>query len=297
MIAKIAEVRRALEQEEVVPHFQPLVELHTGRLAGFEVLARWVHPRRSLVLPENFISLAEKGGLIEQLMQQILRKAFLSAPTLPKSMALAVNVSPTQLLDLGLPNQIRDAADTSGFPLNRLTIEIVAAIIGLGHSLGLITVGEGVETEKQADMLLCLGCEMAQGWLYGRAVPADQISAMVAAMPNNLPLRPSTPKGDGGIVSNSSLEARPVQRLAQLQAIYDGAPVGLCFPTVFATSVSIVVSPISRAPRWRTILDEQSRRSFQRYIRQLSRTFFVPCRASQLRKSRYRGRRANTANR
>ncbi len=72
----------------------------------------------------------------------------------------------------------------------------------------------------------------------------------------SLPARPCLPNGDGGIVSNSGLEARPVRHLAQLQAIYDGAPVGLCFPTVFATSVSIVVSPISRAPRWRTILDE-----------------------------------------
>jgi PAS domain S-box-containing protein len=104
--------------------------------------------------------------------------------------------------------------------------KIVAAILGLGHSLGLITIAEGVETEEQADMLLCLGCELGQGWLYGRPVAADQIPGIVSTAPRKLSPRLSQP-GDGGIVS--SLEALPVQRLAQLHAIYDGAPVGLCF--------------------------------------------------------------------
>jgi PAS domain S-box-containing protein len=264
-------------------------------MTGFEVLARWPHPELGFVLPQNFISLAEESGLIGELMQQILHSAFLSAQDLPKPLALAVNVSPIQLQNLNLPDQIRNAAEKSGFPLDRLIIEvtenalakdlemaqkiarslkamgcklalddfgtgysslrhlqalpfdalkvdksfvdsmtetresrkIVAAIIGLGHSLGLITVAEGVETEEQADMLICLGCELAQGWLYGRAVPADRICDVVAAASQNLPVRPSTSNDRSGMTS--SLEAQPAQRLAQLQAIYDGAPVGLCF--------------------------------------------------------------------
>jgi PAS domain S-box-containing protein len=290
----LTDVRRALENDELEPCFQPVVELNTGRLSGFEVLARWQHPELGLVLPENFISLAEENGLVGLLMQQIMRKAFLSAPLLPGSLALAVNVSPTQLRDLGLPGQIREAAERAAFPLERLIIEItesalvdnferaltitrelkasgcklalddfgtgyssmrhlqtlpfdvlkidrsfvsvmtntresrkiVAAIVGLGHSLGMVTVAEGIETEEQAEMLLWLGCTMGQGLLFGRPSTADRIPAMAGAEPRRLSSSLSM-HGDGWVVS--SLEALPTQRLAQLQAIYDGAPVGLCF--------------------------------------------------------------------
>jgi PAS domain-containing protein len=75
-------------------------------------------------------------------------------------------------------------------------------------------------------MLLRLGCELGQGWLYGRAVTVDRIPDIVAASPRPLSTRLSI-HGDGLAVS--SLEAMPAQRLPQLQAIYDGAPVGLCF--------------------------------------------------------------------
>jgi PAS domain S-box-containing protein len=290
----ITQIRQALDRQEFEPFFQPVVELHTGRLAGFEVLARWRHPQNGIVMPANFISLMEKHGLIGELTQQILRKAFLSAPVLPDPLALAVNVSPTQLHDLSLVSQIRDAAEAAEIPLDRLIIEItesaladdleqamrfardlkatgcklalddfgtgysslrhlqslpfdelkvdgsfiqsmagtrdsrkiVAAIVGLGNSLGLTTVAECIETEENADTLLCLGCEMGQGWLYGRPVSVDEIPRIVAAAPQKLSPKLSRPD-DGGIVS--CLEALPVQRLAQLRAIYDGAPVGLCF--------------------------------------------------------------------
>jgi PAS domain S-box-containing protein len=290
----IAQIHHALSKEEFEPCFQPVVELHTGRLAGFEVLARWHHPQNGLLLPSSFISPSEKHGLIGELMRQILRKALMLAPVLPDPLALSFNVSPTQLHDQGLASCIRYAAEDAGFPLHRLIIEItesalandleqakkfardlkamgcklalddfgtgfsslrhlqslpfdelkidgsfiqsmtgtrdsrkiVAAIVGLGSSLGLTTVAEWIETAEQADILLCLGCEMGQGWLYGRPMTADQIPEIVAAAPQKLSPRLSRP-GDGGGVS--CLEALPVQRLAQLHAIYDGSPVGLCF--------------------------------------------------------------------
>jgi PAS domain S-box-containing protein len=304
MLIDFVDVKSALEREEIVACFQPLVELRAGRLAGFEVLARWQHPELGLVLPENFISLAEDNGLVGLLMQQVLRKAFMSAPVLPEPLVLAVNVSPVQLHDLSLPGQIRELAEAAGFPLERLTIEItesalannleraqkivgelkamgcrvalddfgtgyssllhlqalpfdelkvdarfvksmtntresrkiVAAIVGLGHSLGLITVAEGVETEEQADMLLRLGCELGQGWLYGRPVTPDRIADIVADGPQPLSTRLSTHVDEGAV---SSLEALPAQRLPQLQAIYDGAPVGLCFLDLNLRYVSI----------------------------------------------------------
>jgi PAS domain S-box-containing protein len=293
MPVSLAAVRRALDNDELDPCFQPVVELHTGRLAGFEVLARWRHPDLGMVLPDNFISLAEEDGLVGRLMQQILHKAFLSAPALPAPLILGVNVSPSQLHDSRLPGQIRKAAEEGGFPLERLLVEvtesgllgnlelaqkiarelkslgcrlalddfgtgysslrhlqalpfdvlkvdrsfvgsmtsaresrkIVAAVIGLGHSLGLTTVAEGVETNEQAEMLLRLGCQMGQGWLYGYPLAADQIPRMIASAP-----WASAGKAahNGPAPTISNLEAHPTQRLAQLQAIYDGAPVGLC---------------------------------------------------------------------
>ena len=114
--------------------------------------------------------------------------------------------------------------------------KIVAAIIGLGHSLGLTTLAEGVETEEQAEMLLWLGCAQGQGWFYGRPVTADGIPLLLEAAPHKLSTALSI-HGDGWVVS--SLEALPTQRLAQLQAIYDGAPVGLCFLDLNCRYVSI----------------------------------------------------------
>jgi PAS domain S-box-containing protein len=304
MLVDLLDVRRALETEALVPCFQPIVELRTGFLAGFEALARWEHPDHGLILPENLISLAEENGLIGQLTHQILGKAFLAAPMLPEPLFLAVNVSSTQLHHLTLPRQIRNVAEEYGFPLQRLIVEItenalvnnlerarkiaielremgcklalddfgtgysslvqlqalpfsvlkvdrsfvqsmtqqresrkiVAAVVGLGYSLGMITVGEGVETEEQADMLLWLGCELAQGWLYGRPLAAERIPDMVAATPLTFYSTASREGKEGEIFS---LEALPAQRLAQLQAIYHGAPVGLCFLDTNLRYVSI----------------------------------------------------------
>jgi PAS domain S-box-containing protein len=293
MQVDLGDVRKALEQEELVPCFQPIVCLRTGCLAGFEVLARWQHPEHGLILPENFISLAEQNGLIEVLSRQILRKSLLTRQLVPDPLVLAVNFSPLQLLDPNLPSLIREVAQETEFPLHRLMIEvtetalvnnlkqaqavagqlkamgcrlalddfgtgysslhhlqalpfgelkidhsfietmttqvesrkIVAAVVGLGASLNMITVAEGVETEQQAGMLLWLDCEMAQGWLFGRPLPADKIPEMVSAAPRTFSHALSS------LVSEriSGLEALPAQRLAQLQAIYNGAPVGLCF--------------------------------------------------------------------
>ena len=103
--------------------------------------------------------------------------------------------------------------------------KITAAIIGLGQSLGLVTLAEGVEDKPHADMLFYLGCELGQGWLYGAPVSTGDLPAIIAK--ENL----SPPVGAPLLAADmaSTLEASPAQRLAQLQAVYDGAPVGLCF--------------------------------------------------------------------
>ncbi len=102
--------------------------------------------------------------------------------------------------------------------------KIVSAVIGLGRSLGMRTVAEGVEDQSQADMLLCLGCELGQGWLYGKAGPAKVLEKHSQPRP-----RPAHTRTEAIHNPILCLEALPTQGQAQLQAIYDGAPVGLCF--------------------------------------------------------------------
>jgi PAS domain S-box-containing protein len=104
--------------------------------------------------------------------------------------------------------------------------KIVAAVVGLGQSLGLSTVAEGIETPAQASMLLWLGCDLGQGYLYGKPAPMSEVPAMLAAQPKTFSsVMPTVPDGNSLV----GLESLPAQRLAQIQAIYDGAPVGLCF--------------------------------------------------------------------
>lgn len=120
-----------------------------------------------------------------------------------------------------------DQSFVSSMTQRRQSRKIVAAVIGLGRSLGLATVAEGVEHSDQADMLRCLGCERAQGWLFGRPLAGECLRSLVLD-------RPSEPGVEQCAVASTSagrvcLEALPLSNHAQLQAIYEGAPVGLCF--------------------------------------------------------------------
>lgn len=291
MLVKLSDLIRGLEDDEIVPFFQPIVDLRSGELRGYEVLARWMHPVQGLILPQSFISVAEDNGLIGELTNQVLRKAFAETSALGEPPRLAVNISPRQMRYTSLPLQIRNSAEDSGFPLDRLTIEItesalignieqatliarslkelgcrlslddfgtgysslghlqalpfdqlkidrsfvasmtqrresrkiVAAILGLGHSLDLVNLAEGVEEDAQAEILLRLGCELAQGWRYGKPMPSTALQAAAAATPHAVSIS-SLNAGTGSV-----LEALPAERLAQMQAIYDGAPLGLCF--------------------------------------------------------------------
>ena len=69
------ELRRGLERGEIVPYFQPIVELTTGHVTGFEALARWLHPERGLLAPDQFLPMAEETGLIDEIGATILRDA------------------------------------------------------------------------------------------------------------------------------------------------------------------------------------------------------------------------------
>lgn len=117
-------LRRAVSAGEVEPHFQPIVDLHTRRAAGFEALARWTDPDLGSVTPTVFIPIAEERGIIGPLSQLVLRKATEAARSWPKDLFLSFNLSPSQLVDRNTGPQILAILDRTGFDPHRLEIEI-----------------------------------------------------------------------------------------------------------------------------------------------------------------------------
>jgi|CZKF01.1.fsa_nt_gi EAL domain-containing protein (putative c-di-GMP-specific phosphodiesterase class I) len=126
------DVRRAFEEDEFFPLFQPLVELNSGQLAGFEALARWNHARLGAISPDAFIPIVQKCGYINALTRKLLEKTFEAAPLLPSALRLSINLSPQQLIDETLPGQIAAVAQRGGFPLDRLTVEMTEGAL-LNH--------------------------------------------------------------------------------------------------------------------------------------------------------------------
>jgi EAL domain-containing protein (putative c-di-GMP-specific phosphodiesterase class I) len=118
------EIRQAIEADEFVPFFQPLISLDTGELNGFEVLARWRSPVRGLVEPTEFIEIAEQSGLIGALSMRVMEKALEEARQWPAHLKLAVNISPIQFRDPQLAERILKLLTRAGFPPKRLEVEI-----------------------------------------------------------------------------------------------------------------------------------------------------------------------------
>jgi len=124
--------RRRLEQElrdgiargEVQPFYQPIVRFIDNELCGFEVLARWQHPRLGLLSPDTFIRLAESTGQITFMTKSILRQVCVDALQMPDHLRLAVNISPTQLEEVGLAESLIAIMRTGGVSPSRFEIEI-----------------------------------------------------------------------------------------------------------------------------------------------------------------------------
>jgi EAL domain-containing protein (putative c-di-GMP-specific phosphodiesterase class I)/GGDEF domain-containing protein len=116
----------ALEQEECLPHFQPQFDLNTGKIIGVEALARWYHPSLGWIAPAEIIPIAERTGLIIALEQKILETACAEIQMLPGSIDLAVNLSVAHMLNDDVPLMVADCLDRTGFPADRLKLEISA---------------------------------------------------------------------------------------------------------------------------------------------------------------------------
>lgn len=117
-------LRRAVAAEEVEPHFQPIVELKSGRVIGFEALARWTDRDLGVIPPNMFIPIAEERGIIGALSQLLLRKATETARNWPDELFLSFNLSPSQLVDQNTAQQVLAILARTGFDPRRLEIEI-----------------------------------------------------------------------------------------------------------------------------------------------------------------------------
>ncbi len=239
----------AVREDQIAPHFQPLVSLQDGRVRGYEILARWTHATRGPIPPDQFIPAAEASGAICDLTFNLLRKASKEAAGLDGALHLSLNVSPVQLEEPGFAQKLLKILEDAEFDPSRLEIELTEAALvtdlaaardvvdalqkkgvrvaldnfGTGHaslmqlrqlpfdmlkidrsfiramstdkeaaimvrtiismakSLSLTVVAEGVETAEQARTLAGLGCDMAQGYYFGRAAAVAEARRRAAA--------------------------------------------------------------------------------------------------------------------
>ncbi|WP_233625363.1 bifunctional diguanylate cyclase/phosphodiesterase [Actinoplanes sp. ATCC 53533] len=247
-------LRRALPHGELAVHYQPIVDLETGELDGFEALMRWQHPTLGAVSPAEFIPVAEETGLIVESGAWLLRESVAQLATWTaergpgaRRLHVSVNVSVRQLRDYALVAVVRDVLTATGLApeqlwleitesgvmtdldtalttlnqlrglgitlciddfgtgysslsyLNRLPVgivkidqsfvsrvgeegtdePIVRAVLAMTRAMNLRVVAEGVETEPQRDWLREQGCDLAQGWLYGKAELPGNLGAWI----------------------------------------------------------------------------------------------------------------------
>jgi diguanylate cyclase (GGDEF)-like protein/PAS domain S-box-containing protein len=128
------DLRRAIEQEEFVVHYQPMVDLQTGELWGMEALVRWDHPERGLLEPSEFVPVAEESGLVIPMGEQILRESCFRAkewqeenPRIP-SLVMSVNLSALQLSRLDLADTVERVLGETGLEGSCLILDVTETV-------------------------------------------------------------------------------------------------------------------------------------------------------------------------
>ncbi len=247
------ELKHAIDAGQLVVYYQPKIALADNRLVGAEALVRWRHPQHGLITPGRFIPVAETTDLIHALCRRVLADVAAQLAEWRRqglaTVKVAVNLSPRNFRDPGLPVMLRELMSSHGLGptdleleltestlleaasqvltnlmaiedlglglaiddfgtgysslgyLRRLPISVLkidqsfvrdlvsqaedrtlaGSIIALGHSLGLGVVAEGVESAAQRDILMELGCPVAQGYFYSPPLPAGEFRAWLEA--------------------------------------------------------------------------------------------------------------------
>jgi diguanylate cyclase (GGDEF)-like protein/PAS domain S-box-containing protein len=123
------DLRAAMSNGEFEVHYQPLLDIKTNDIICFEALLRWNHPQRGLILPSEFISLAEETGLIVPIGDWVLRTACADAARWPHDVRVAVNISPAQFKNRNLVASVNAALSAAGLAANRLELEITESVL------------------------------------------------------------------------------------------------------------------------------------------------------------------------
>jgi len=142
-------IRRGLARGEFVPFYEQQVDLDSGVLVGFEMLARWRSPQLGLISPDIFVPIAEEIGLINELSERLMEQAFADAREWDDSLTLSINISPVQLRDPWFAQRLLKKLVAAGFPPQRLEIEITESClhenIGLVRSMIMSLRNQGVQ--------------------------------------------------------------------------------------------------------------------------------------------------------
>jgi EAL domain-containing protein (putative c-di-GMP-specific phosphodiesterase class I) len=119
-----AELQRAIEAGQITPCYHPIINLKTGLVAKFEVLARWIHPTQGVLLPDQFIPIADEMGLSGQISMSLLRQVAHDSQDWPSSCRFAINVSPGQVRELIWLLNTQPGAWQRRLDLSRLEVEM-----------------------------------------------------------------------------------------------------------------------------------------------------------------------------
>jgi diguanylate cyclase (GGDEF)-like protein len=123
------DLRKGLDAEQFELHYQPLVNLQTGKISAYEALLRWHHPVRGMISPAEFIPIAEETGLIIRLGEWVLRKACQQTANWPDDVKVAINLSPAQLKNRNVVTMVMSALEESGMAGTRLQLEITESVL------------------------------------------------------------------------------------------------------------------------------------------------------------------------
>jgi diguanylate cyclase (GGDEF)-like protein len=152
------DLRAAIDADMIHPFFQPVVDLKTNHVIGFEAIPLWIDASLGEIPLERFIPVAEENGTIHELVLDNFGTGYSSLYHLRNFKLDKIKLDRSFIETLG----------------SRESAEIVSALVGLGHGLGLTIVAEGVEDSTQRASLLTTGCEQGQGFLFSGAVPAEE---------------------------------------------------------------------------------------------------------------------------
>ncbi|MBA4773648.1 MAG: bifunctional diguanylate cyclase/phosphodiesterase [Sphingomonas sp.] len=122
-------LRRAIPAYEFIPYFDPQIDLTTGQLTAFEMLARWNHPQHGIITPESFIAIAEETGAMNELSFALMRHALVEARDWDPGLKLSVNIAPSQIGDARFAQRLLQLLTETGFPAERLEVEITEAAL------------------------------------------------------------------------------------------------------------------------------------------------------------------------